>query len=333
MEKWLETLCTLDGASGDEGSVRDYILSQIEGFCEVRIDALGNIIAKKKGKKTPKNRIMLDAHMDEVGVIAKYVTDDGFIKFSTVGGINTECLLAQRVRFGSVRGVIGIKPTHLLSKDEQKKLPDADGLYIDIGAKDKAEALSLISLGDFGVFDSEYIKSGDIICSKAIDDRAGCAMLIKLLRSDAEYDFYATFTVQEEVGTRGAGCAAFSVEPDYCICLESTTASDIAGVDGENRVCLLGGGPVLSFMDRSTVYDREMFKTATECGVKWQPKTAVAGGNNGGAIQRSGRGVRTLAISIPCRYLHSASCVASLSDMENAYNLCVAMLSRLGDRE
>ena len=163
------------------------------------------------------------------------------------------------------------------------------------------------------------------------DDRAGCAMLIRLIKGEPEYDFYATFTVQEEVGTRGAATAAFSVKPDFSICLESTTASDIMDVQGENRVCVLGDGPVLSFMDRGAVYDRELYSVAGSLGVKWQPKTAVAGGNNSSAIQRSGEGVRTLAISVPCRYIHSPSCTASASDMEAAYELLCRMLSRLGE--
>lgn len=331
MIKLLETLCTLDGASGNEGAVRDYILSEIAPYCEARVDALGNIIAEKKGKKTPQKKIMIDAHTDEVGVIASYICDDGLVKFHTVGGINTECLLAQRVRFGDKIGVIGLKPTHLLSGDERGKLPKADSLYIDFGTDSRKETEKFISLGDTGVFDTPFILSGDTVCSKAIDDRAGCAMLIRLIKSDAPYDFTATFTVQEEVGTRGAATAAFSVAPDYCICLESTTASDIAGVSGADRVCVVGEGPVVSFMDRGALYDRELYSLAGTLSVPWQTKTVVAGGNNSNAIQRSGCGVRTLAVSIPCRYIHSPSCVASLSDMENAYLLTEKLLERLGD--
>ena len=331
MIKLLEKLCCLDGTSGNEGAVSDFIISQIDGFCEWKRDALGNIIAFKKGKKTPKSRIMIDAHTDEVGVIATYITSEGLIKFATVGGINTECLLAQRVRFGETVGVIGLKPTHLLSADERKKLPSADSLYIDIGCDSKEEAEKIISVGDTGVFDTPFTQQGEFICSKAIDDRAGCAMIIRLIRSEAEYDFYATFTVQEEVGTRGAATAAFAVAPEYCICLESTTASDIMGVEGENRVCLVGNGPVVSFMDRGAIYDRELYDIATKQGIPWQPKTAVAGGNNSSAVQRSREGVRTLAISVPCRYIHSPSCVASEKDIENAYLLAEKMLSRLGE--
>lgn len=327
----LKDLCNSGGTSGREGAVRERIIKEIDGFCDWRIDPLGNIIAFKKGKKTPKHKIMLDAHMDEVGFIATYINGQGLISFLPVGGIGTECILSSRVVFenGTV-GVIGNKPVHLLSSDARKKLPEADSLYIDIGAKDKSEAEKFVSLGDTAVFAPDYTENEDIITSKAIDDRAGCAVLIELLKQDSEYDFYATFTTQEEVGTRGAATAAYSVAPDYCLCLETTTASDIEGVEGSARVCLVGGGPVVSFMDRGTLYDRSLFDLATSLGIKHQVKTAVAGGNNSAAIHKSREGVKTLAISAPCRYLHSASCLAAKEDIKGVLALAKAMISAIG---
>ena len=322
----LRELTALDGVSGEENSVRDYIISKIEGHCEYKIDPLGSIIALKKGKNRSDKKLMVDAHMDEVGLIITSVTSGGFLGFSAVGGIDTAVLMFRRVRIGNINGVITGKPIHLISAEERKKLPKADSLYIDIGATSKEEALKLVRIGDSAVICGEYTQMGSKIKAKAIDDRVGCAILISLLTKDSDYDFYATFSVQEEVGLRGAKAAAFTVEPDSAIVLEATTAADIAGVDTSKRVCLLGEGPAVSFMDRATVYDRGYYDAALKSGIKCQPKAAVAGGNNSGAVHLSRGGVRTLAISVPCRYIHSPSCVADTKDIENAQKLAEYMI-------
>ena len=211
MIQLLEKLCTLDGTSGDERTVRDFIISEIKDSCEYSVDNLGNVIAFKKGKNTPLKKVMLDAHTDEVGLIITCITDDGFLRFSAVGGINTSAMMLRRVLInGSVQGVIGSKPVHLAKGEEGKKLPDVNSLYIDIGAASREEAEQRVSVGDRAVICGEFIKCGDKILAKALDDRIGCAILIKLLKQDAEWDFYATFTTQEEVGLRGARAAAYS---------------------------------------------------------------------------------------------------------------------------
>lgn len=327
----LRELCLIDGTSGDEGRVRDYIISKIEGKCEYKTDNLGNIIAFKKGKKTPEKKIMIDAHTDEVGFIITTVTSDGFLKFATVGGINTEVMMFRRVMInGRVPGVICGRPVHLLHGDEGKKLPKPQSLYIDIGAKDKEEAETLVNVGDRAVMCSEYTVSEGKIRSKALDDRIGCAVLIKLLCEESEYDFYASFSVQEEVGVRGATVSAFSIAPDAAIILEGTTAADIADVPEDKRVCTLSDGVVVSFMDRATVYDSEYTKAALSSGLKCQPKRAVAGGNNSAAVHLSRGGVRTVAFSVPCRYIHSASSVADKGDILSALELAKYMLSFIG---
>ncbi len=328
MLKIIEALCKRDGVSGDEADIRNAIIKLIDGHCEYSVDNMGNIIAFKKGKNRPSRKIMLDAHTDEVGVIATYITADGLIKFATVGHIETECLLAQRVRFGKVLGVIGNKPIHLTSRDERKKLPKTEGLYIDIGCDSKEEAEKLVSVGDTAVFDTPFYENNGRITARALDDRLGCAILIKLILSEPLYDFYATFTVQEEVGTRGAECAAYT---DCCLCLEATTASDILGVSDGERVCVMGDGPVVSFMDRGTLYDRDLFDMAMGSGLKCQKKTAVAGGNNSRSIQRSRGGVKTLAISVPCRYIHSQSNMLKKSDITACYELARALSEKLSD--
>lgn len=327
MLELLEKLCTLDAVSGEECAVRDFIAEQIGGHCEYSVDPLGNIIAFKKGKKRPLKRVMLDAHMDEVGLIITDITGDGLLKFSAVGGIDTSVIMLRRVRINGKAGVICAKPIHLTAPEERKKLPQPSSLYIDIGASTRDEALKAVTPGDRAVICGDFHLQGEKIISKALDDRIGCAILINLLKREAEYDFYAVFSVQEEVGLRGAAAAAYTVSPDAALVLEGTTAADIAGVPEEKRVCALGHGPAISFMDRSTVYDRDYYTAALNSGICCQVKAAVAGGNNSGAIHTSRGGVRTLAISVPCRYIHSPASVADKGDIENALALAEYMLN------
>ena len=330
MTDLLRRLSMIDGTSGDESAVRDFIISQIDGFCEYKTDPLGNIIVFKQGKNRSAQKLLVDAHTDEVGLIITGITDGGFLKFRTVGGIDTSVLMFRRVRInGKISGVIGGKPVHLTHGDEAKKLPEKSSLYIDIGARDKAEAESAVRPGDRAVIESEFTVMGDKIKSKAIDDRIGCAVLIKLIREDSDYDFYASFSVQEEVGLRGAKTAAYGVDPQSAIVLEATTAADIAGVDDSCSVCRLGEGAAVSFMDNATVYDRECYNAALNSGIPCQVKRAVAGGNNSGAVHLSREGVRTLAISVPCRYIHSASSVADIRDFDSALSLARFMINEI----
>ena len=335
MRELLKTLCAIDAVSGREDKLRDFIINRVSHFAECRVDLNGNIICFKKGKNRPLKKVMVDAHIDEVGIIASSITNEGFVKFQTVGGIDPAVMLCRSVRFsnGTV-GVVGCKPVHLCSADEKKKCPDTDLLYIDIGAKDKQETQTLIQIGDTAVFESKVTMLGENrIKARAIDDRAGVACLIKLLEKDADYDFYATFTVQEEVGCRGAKTAAYAVDPDAAIVLEATTAADLQGVEPENRVCILGEGPAVSFMDRSTLYDHRLFDSAVSSGLKVQVKTYVAGGNNSGAVHLSKKGVPTIAISLPCRYIHSPSCLADLDDLDAMLPLAESMLCSLAKGE
>lgn len=323
----LRNLCNLDATSGDETAVREFIINEIKDFCEFKVDNLGNIIAFKKGKSRSAKSLMLDAHMDEVGLIITSVTSDGFLKFKTVGGIDVSALMFRSVKInGTINGVICGKPIHLTDGDERKKLPKTDSLYIDIGATSKEDALQHISLGDRAVICGDFEENDNNVISKALDDRVGCAVLIKLIKEFDEYDFYASFSVQEEVGLRGAKVSAYAINPDSAIVLESTTASDIAGVADSDKVCKLGEGVAVSFMDSATVYDREYYNFALSSGLKCQPKTTVAGGNNSGAIHLSREGVRTIALSLPCRYIHSSSSVANREDIESMYNLAEYMI-------
>jgi endoglucanase len=245
-------------------------------------------------------------------------------------------VLGRRVDINGIKGVVGAKAVHLLSDDEKKNEPAFDKLAIDIGAADKAEAEKAVSLGDCAYFASDYCEFGDgFIKSKALDDRIGCMLMIELINSDLEYDTYFCFNVQEEVGLRGSGCSAYAVKPDVAVILESTTAADIDGVTGGDKCCVLGKGPVVSFMDGRTIYDKQIFdlafEVAKENNIKIQTKTKIAGGNDAGTIQKSGAGCRVAAVSLPCRYIHSGSSVVKIGDIEETRRFLPLFLSKLYD--
>lgn len=324
----LKALCELNGTSGREEAVREFLIAHLPKDASYTVDALGNLIVEKRGANRAKNKVMLASHMDEVGLIIAYITEDGFLRFACVGGIDSRALFGKAVKVGEqgVSGVIGGKAVHQLTKDEKNTVPEAEDLLIDIGARTKAEAESLVSLGDNAYFDSEYIEFGDgFIKSKAIDDRAGNLIMLEMLQSDLPYDMTFCFTVQEEIGTRGAAAVTDTVAPDYAIVLESTTASDLPDVSGYRQVCKTGGGAVVGFMDRGTVYDKSLydlaFRLAKENDIPCQTKTMVAGGNDASAIHKAAGGVKTVAVSVPCRYIHSASCVAKKEDIDSVARL------------
>ncbi len=330
----IRILCELPGVSGREEPVREYIISQLpEGVSET--DALGNLYVEKKGAKRPKNKVVLFAHMDEVGLMITYITDDGYLKFDEIGGIDPAVLIGRTARLEcGLVGVIALKALHLCEGDEDKKIPPIRELCIDIGAKDRAEAEQHVALGSYAVFRSDYVEfGGSRVKMKALDDRFGCALMLDLIRSDLEYDTTFVFTVQEEVGARGAVAAAFTASPDIAVILETTTAGDICGVEGARRACALGDGPVISYMDRGTVYDYDLYRlamdTAKEHGIPAQTKTLVAGGNDASSIQRTGAGSRVLAISAPTRYLHSPVDVLDRNDVENMQKLLNVLLPKL----
>lgn len=336
MKDLLKELCLANGISGDEKAVRELIIGKITDHCQYQTDNLGNLICFKKGRKTPDKKLMICAHMDEVGLIITAVREDGTLLFGTVGGIDPSVIIGRQVIVGKnhLTGVVGSTAVHNLSKEQREKAPETDSMYIDIGAADREDAEKYVSPGDCVYFRSDFTALGDKrLKAKALDDRAGCAMMIEMIRSDLEYDTYFVFNVQEEIGLRGSRVSAFSVAPDYAIVLEATTAADIDGVSGEKRVCQLGGGSVVSFMDRSTVYDKELYKlafqTAAENNIPCQTKSMIAGGNDAGAIHLSRGGVRTIAVSVPCRYLHSPSCVIQWSDFEDSLSLVKKLAQRI----
>ena len=336
MIELMKELCALPGPSGCEDAVRAFVLKRVKPFAdEIRTDAIGNVMVFRKGRKALDRPVAVCAHMDEVGVIIKKITEDGMLKFGFVGGVDPRVVIGRPVRFGDVPGVIGIKAVHLTTAAERRTMPKTKNLYIDIGATSRAAAERLVSLGDYGVFDSAVVEFGDgLIKAKAIDDRVGCAALLRLLEDEPPVDTWFCFTVQEETGLRGAASMAFALDPGFAMVLEGTTAADLAEVKGADAVCRVRGGVVLPFMDGATIYDAALFEllrdACTKRGIPWQTKTRVAGGTDAGRIHRSRAGVRVCAAAAPVRYIHSPSSVAAKADCEAVLAAARAFLEELG---
>ncbi len=332
----LEQLTNLNGVSGNENTVRDYIISKAKKYAsEITIDTMGNVILYKKGNKVNDNKVMLTCHMDEVGLIVSKIDENGFIRFKKVGGIDDRLLLSQRVVIGkdSIPGVIGIKAIHLLEKEERKKVVKSDDMYIDIGAKTKDDALKYISIGDYISFDSKYIEFGEnnnYIKAKALDDRIGCAILLEMLKYSYESDIYFCFSVQEEVGLRGATVLSHRINPDVSIIIEATTCSDVPSAEIHEYATRLCEGPAISIMDRASYSNKNLNKyivdIAKENNITFQYKQSTFGGNDAGAISVSGDGCETAVISVPCRYIHSPASVICKDDFTSTKKLVKCIL-------
>lgn len=328
----LEELANLSAPSGYEDEVRNFIKSSIK-HNEAKTDILGNLIYHKKGGG---KRVMVCAHMDEVALIVTGITNDGFLLFRTVGGIESSVILNKKVYIGDnkIPGIITCKAIHLQDKDESEKPAVIKDLCIDIGAQNKEDAEKDILPGDYAVFDGKFTYFGDgLVKSKALDDRVGCAVLMRLLEENYDSDIYFVFTVQEEIGLRGAKAAAFNINPDIALVIEGTTCSDVYGSKEEDRVTNIGGGPAVTAMDRALIADKVFFdfikKTANAEKIPFQIKRTTLGGTDAGAIVGSGSGAHTAVIAAPCRYIHSPVSVMSLSDYENLYLLSRAVLKNI----
>ncbi|NLG24923.1 MAG: M42 family metallopeptidase [Clostridiales bacterium] len=331
----LKELSLLPGVSGDEGAVRSYILDACRPYAdELRVDRMGNVIAFRRARLPGGGKhALLVAHMDEVGLIATAIRDDGLISYEPIGGIDPRVLVSKRVFIGEkkVPGVIGAKAIHLQSREELQKMLPHDQLYVDVGASDRASAEKLVSLGDYMHFDSDFIEFGEgLVKGRALDDRVGCRAALMALRGDYPCDLTCAFTVQEEVGTRGATAVGAVVGADCALILETTSANDLGDVDEHLRVCELGRGVALSFMDNAAIAHRGLLRAlralAERSQIPWQVKRFVSGGNDARAIQTSRGGVPTAVLSVPCRYIHSPSNVMSLRDADAQLALARAFL-------
>jgi len=329
MLETLKKLCALNGVSGNEDEVRDHIITEVKKHTdEIKTDAMGNLIVFKKGKKTPGKKLVLCAHMDEVGVIVTNITEDGYLKFATGGSIDSRVILGKAITIGKnkVPGIIGCKAIHLVKTKDRENPMEIDDVYIDIGANNKNDAEMLVSPGDSGAFDEEIREFGNgYIKAKAIDDRFGCAVLVELIKTKLPVDCTFVFTVQEEVGLRGAYTAAYGTAPDVAIIVEGTTAADLPSVPENKKVCKVGDGPVIPFMDNGTIYNKEirgiLCSIADRNEIKWQTKTYVAGATDGAAFHKTRSGIKTAGIAAPVRNLHSPSNVGKISDMDDVYKL------------
>lgn len=322
----LRELINAHGVSGSEGDIAGVIKKYAAPLCdEIREDILGNIIAHKKGEG---RRVMLAAHMDEIGIIATYIDEDGFIRFNTVGGVTVKELPYRRVKFGNgTIGVIGCE-----EKNFSKKAA-LSSLYIDIGAKSRAEAEKAVSTGIAAAFVGDMNISGGRVISKTLDDRAGCYCLIEAMKKikNNKNDLYFVFTVQEEVGLRGAGSAAYGIEPDIALVIDVTDTGDTP--ECEKMAVKLGGGAAVKIYDRSIICHKSvregLIRTAKSRNIPYQLEVMTDGGTDAGAIHTSGAGVASGGISIPCRYVHSPSEEADLSDIAAVSDLAAAFAEEI----
>lgn len=336
----LKELTSLNGVSGNEHAVREFIKIAVKDYADnIRVDTMGNLIAFKKGK-AGKFKVMLSAHMDEVGMMVTGYGENGNLKFRTVGGIDERILPGKRVSVGKngIPGVIGCKPLHLQEKDERNSEIKIKSLYIDIGADKKDEAEELAPLGEYISFAGDYVEFGeDCIKAKALDDRVGCAVIMEALKETYDFDIYACFTVQEEIGLRGSETAAYHVNPDLALVIEGTTCSDVPGVEKQDYSTIMGDGPALTIMDRTSYADKgfvnHIYGLAEKSDIKVQYKKTTTGGNDAGKIQLSRGGVKTAAISVPCRYIHSPASVMSKSDFTACEKLVKTVLSDLNNED
>ena len=340
----IEKLSLAFGPSGCEGEVADIIRHELTGLpVELTSDRMGNLIAHLKGPEGAP-RVMLSAHMDEVGFMITEIEKEGFLRFSTLGGIDPRVLVGRAVQIGNedkrALGVISAKGIHFQDREERQKLPKISEMYIDLGVASREEAQGLVALGDFGTFDTRFVEFGKdkaYFSGKALDDRVGCAILLEVLRAAVAQrpalDLWFAFTVREELGISGATVAANRIAPDIAIVLETTAIADLPSVDASRRVANVGKGGVLSLLDRGTIYDRDLIDatlaTAKERGIPVQVKRYVSGGNDAKNIQRTRQGVRCLAFSLPTRYLHAPVSVGKYSDVTAMVDLLSAMLETM----
>ncbi len=331
---FLKELSDLPGVSGCEKAVREALIERLKGGpLTWRNDTMGNLLVRKNGKRSPSCRIMLAAHMDEVGLMITSIEKGGHLKFRPVGGIDLRVLVSKRVRVGGegIPGVIGSKAIHLQKASERRKPFELDQLYIDIGARNKEEAEKHVQIGAYASFDTTCISLGDgCLRGKAFDDRAGCAVLLELLLEKSGPSFDAAFTVQEEVGLRGAQVAAYTLQPQLALAVEATAAADTPDTGEERSATLLGAGPAISFMDRTLIADREIFKGLIEAGeragIPFQLRRFTGGGTDAGAIALSREGVKAGVVAVPCRYIHSPCGLLKESDFEHTVSLVRAWL-------
>ncbi len=335
--KLLKEICETPGAPGFENEIRELVLRETKKFpVETSIDKMGNVTLMKKGKQ--RKKVMAAAHMDEIGFIATHIDDKGFVRFHTLGGFDPKTLTAQRVVIRGKKdliGVMGSKPIHVMTPEERNKPAQISDFFIDLGMPYK-ETIKWVRVGDPITRERQFIEMGECVNCKSIDNRISVFILLETLRivKTLPYDFYAVFTVQEEVGLRGASVAAHHIEPDFGIGLDTTIAYDVPGAQPHEMVTRLGEGAAIKIMDSSTICDSRMVRfmqhTAEKHKIKWQHEVLTAGGTDTAGIQRHGKtGAIAGAISIPTRHIHQVIEMAHKADIASAISLLKGCLEEL----
>ena len=333
--KLLERLSNACAVSGDEGEVRKIVLSEVKPFAsEVKVDALGNVLVTRKGVGDRCMRVMLAAHMDEVGLMLTHDEKDGIYRFEAVGSIQAADLAGKAIWIGKehIPGVIGLKPLHLGNGDDRKRPVDMDDLHLDVGLVSGKE-----KVGDRATFATTFVQIGPSLRGKALDDRLGVATLIELVKTaPPNIDLLAAFTVQEEIGSRGARVAAYAFNPDLAIILDSTPAYDLPAWDTDENVrynSRLGAGPAIYIADAGTLSDprlvRYLIRIAEENNIPYQLRQPGGGGTDAGMIHRQRAGVPSVSVSVPGRYAHSPASIARLSDWQDTMSLVSIALHSL----
>lgn len=336
--KLLAQICEVAGVPGHEQRVRELVLKNIKDIADtIESDNLGNVYAIKKGKDSSK-RVMVAAHMDEIGFMVKHIDSNGFIRFHTLGGFDPKTLTAQRVVVHGKKdliGVMGSKPIHIMTPEERNKNVQISDFFIDMGLP-KKEVEKYITIGDTISRDRQLIEMGDCVNCKSIDNRVSVYVLIETLKllEDCPYDVYGVFSVQEEVGIRGANAAAHNINPTFGFGLDTTIAYDLPGAREDEQITKLGEGVAIKLMDASTICDYRMVRYQKEIAdkfkIKWQPELLPMGGTDTAGIQRMGKtGAIAGAISIPTRHLHQVIEMAHKSDIEASVLLLKHCLENL----
>lgn len=329
----LKRLTEAMGPSGFEDEIRQVIYEEVREYADrVYTDALGSLIVEKLGTR-PGPRVMLSAHMDEVSLMIVHIEDNGLLKFRPIGGVDPRILVSKPVRIGKQKifGVIGGKAIHLQTQSEREKPIGLEQMYIDIGASNKEEAERAVSPGDLVVFSTEYQEIGDRRAkAKSFDNRVGCGVLIETLKKSFDVPVIYAFTVQEEIGLRGAGPVAHRVNPDISLILEGTVCFDVIDAPGHGMGTVLGNGPAVSVMDSSTIANRKMLEhlvqAAESAQIPYQYRRVAGGGNDAGRVHLARGGILTGVVSVPTRYIHAPSQMISLEDYENTIRLVEAFL-------
>ncbi len=336
----LSKICETPGAPGYEKKIRNLIISEVESLVdEVEVDNLGNVYAIKRAKKNPDNKkVMVAAHMDEIGFMVTHIDDNGFLRFTTLGGFDPKTLTAQRVIIHGKKDVIGVmgsKPIHVMTQEEKNKVPKLTDYFIDLGMP-KEDVEKIVSVGDTITRERGLIEMGNCVNCKSIDNRVSVYVLIEALRSLKEipYDVYGVFTVQEEVGIRGANVASHKINPDFGIALDTTIAFDLPGAQAHEKVTSLGKGVAIKVLDAMTICDYRMVEfmksTADKNKITWQPEILTAGGTDTAGLQRMGKnGAIAGAISIPTRHLHQVIEMAHKQDIADSVLLLNACLENI----